>query len=361
MRIFSIMTNIDFVRRSFRYDGGAELASSIFIERLSKLTEVRIVCESWLTDDLPNSLHVLSIATRGLTRKQKYLNFVNKVSRLATCEGNFMHSHELIPGANIIRLGDGLHSSWVKRAGLGDGLFSDGFHKAKVDIEKAALTHRGLDSVIVNSELVAGEVASRYKNARITLIRNTVRREFISEFNPVVKIPKRLLFVGSGWSRKGLSVVLRALSELSEFTLDVYGHDKSKRDYLRLARRLNILDRVNFKGVVRVTPDIYRGAYALVHPAIYEPFPNVAIEALSQGVPVISTLGSGTSDFDEEKGVWTVQHSCPHEIRNAVVDIASVDAKNRMGFREHILQFDSAYLERELLRLYSEIGFCNLV
>jgi len=355
------MPNIDFVRRSFRVDGGAEVASSIFIETLSKINEVRIVCESWEIEELPHSIGVLRIESRGLTRKQKYLNFVDRVSRLARLEGNFMHSHELIPGANVIRLGDGLHSSWMKRANLAAGFFSDGFHKAKVDIEKAALNHRQLDSVIVNSKLVADEVATEYKNARITLIRNIVRSEFILGFKPASKIAKRLLFVGSGWSRKGLSVILEALRYLPEFTLDVYGSDKSKDDYLRLARRLNILNRVNFKGIVRVSPEIYRGVFALVHPAIYEPFPNVAIEALSQGVPVISTMSSGTSDFDRENGVWTLEYPGPFEIRDAVNDIASVSVKKRMAFRDHILQFDSAYLERELSKLYSEIRFGNSI
>lgn len=347
-----IMQKIYFVRRQFRFDGGAEVASSLYLDVLNEIAPTAIVCEDWQSN---SAIDVVKIARKGITRTQKYLGFISAAGQFLQLHPGVVHSHELLPGATTIRLGDGLHSSWVKLGNVRTGVFSDSFHKEKVRLENLALTNTALKYVIVNSRMVEEEVRMSYGDVETVLIRNIVQERF--EIKPQKRnhLNKRLLFVGSGWDRKGLTRAIAALVHLPSFVLDVFGRDRYQAKFERYARSLGVADRVVFRGSMPMQPSLYDGYTALIHPAIYEPFPNVAVEALSQGIPVISTFNSGTSDFSSEEGVWTLPNDSPLEIRNTVEDILSQPISKRSVFRDHIMQFDKAYLRNQLLDLYSNL------
>ena len=46
-------------------------------------------------------------------------------------------------------------------------------------------------------------------------------------------------------------------------------------------------------------PSVYQGAEVLVHPAIYEPFANVCMEAMACGLPVVTSRINGVSEVIE--------------------------------------------------------------
>ena len=72
-----------------------------------------------------------------------------------------------------------------------------------------------------------------------------------------------------------------------------------------LANDLGILDRVNFLGWQE--PDgmdaFYMAIDVLLHPANYDPFPLVVVEAMSWSKPVVGTSTSGTVEEKVEDGV----------------------------------------------------------
>ena len=351
------MQKIYFVRRSFRIDGGAETASHSFLDALSEIAPTRIVSEKWTGSQ---SQQLVEIKKSGITRKQKYINFVCRVQSLMKRTDGVFHSHEFIPGAQIVRLGDGLHTSFLDRSGMRPSLLSSGFHRVKIGFEKACLGSPCLKKVIVNSNLIASELRRFYGITDSQLIRNIVRDDYKDCTIGSFVHSKKLLFVGSGWERKGLFWAIACLKDLPGFTLDIFGRDRSQSKYQRFVRKMGLNDRVFFNGVVPLAPERYRGYTALIHPAIYEPFPNVAVEALSQGVPVISTPGSGTSDFSVAEGVWTIPTVSGSAIKDAVEDVCAVTEIQRSLYREHILQFDKQYLRRELATLYSDLYPCYL-
>jgi glycosyltransferase involved in cell wall biosynthesis len=104
-----------------------------------------------------------------------------------------------------------------------------------------------------------------------------------------------------------------------------------------------------------VTPAVYANATVLVHPALYDPFPNVAIESLSQGTPVVSSLTSGTADFTEEQGVWSSDLSSQQIAKN-ILAAANVSISQRASFREQVCQYDLNYLESEIDKIYKYFG-----
>ena len=106
------------------------------------------------------------------------------------------------------------------------------------------------------------------------------------------------LFMGTGFERKGLIYLLRALPAAGEeIWLVVAGRDAEADRYRALARSLGVEGRVRFLGPVTLPEPIYAAADVLVLPTIYEPFSNACLEALASGLPVITTRAAGVSEL----------------------------------------------------------------
>ncbi|TDG15838.1 glycosyltransferase [Seongchinamella unica] len=103
-----------------------------------------------------------------------------------------------------------------------------------------------------------------------------------------------LLFVGSGFIKKGLDRAIRALANVREqqphqrIRLLVVGQDKERR-FRRLAKKLGVGERVHFLGGRDDVADLLLAADCLVHPALDEAAGIVLLEALVAGLPVICT------------------------------------------------------------------------
>lgn len=110
-----------------------------------------------------------------------------------------------------------------------------------------------------------------------------------------------LLFVGSGFVKKGLDRVLRGVAALPSPVRDrarlvVVGDDKAER-FKRLACRLRIAARVRFVGGRDDVASWLQAADALALPAYDEAAGMVLLEAASAGVPVVATANCGYAPF----------------------------------------------------------------
>lgn len=117
---------------------------------------------------------------------------------------------------------------------------------------------------------------------------------------------KLVLFVGSGFRAKGLDRAVRALAALPEVEkrrarLLVIGQDQPRR-YRTLARWLGVDARVTFAGGRDDVPLHLLAADVLLHPAYHETTGNVLLEALSAGLPVLTTDGCGWASHVSDSG-----------------------------------------------------------
>ena len=96
--------------------------------------------------------------------------------------------------------------------------------------------------------------------------------------------PWSSLHVGSGFERKGVAPLLRALAPRREPAWAVVvGRDKRAARYVTLARALGMAERVRFVGGVSDVRPYYAAADAFVLPTLYDPQPNAALEAMACG------------------------------------------------------------------------------
>jgi glycosyltransferase involved in cell wall biosynthesis len=115
----------------------------------------------------------------------------------------------------------------------------------------------------------------------------------------------RLLAIGSVIRRKGLDVLLAALAtmETSRAVELVIAGDGPERERLAtLANRLPATKKVTWLGEVAPAevPNLLSGADVLVLSSRSEGRPNVVLEALAAGVPVISTRLPGVAGLVED-------------------------------------------------------------
>jgi len=109
-----------------------------------------------------------------------------------------------------------------------------------------------------------------------------------------------LLFASMDFEGKGLRAILAALKVMRERQahLLVLGAGPIQR-FKRIACRFCVGNRVVFAGRVSNIQEYYGAADLALLPTVYEPFPNVNLEAMACGLPVLTTMTAGGADLVE--------------------------------------------------------------
>ncbi len=99
-----------------------------------------------------------------------------------------------------------------------------------------------------------------------------------------------LLFAANDCEKKGLSVLLDALSTLpTHCQLLVAGKTDQHARFARQINSLELNSRVHFLGTVSNMPALYSACDMLIHPTQQDAFPMVVLESMGNGLPVITT------------------------------------------------------------------------
>jgi UDP-glucose:(heptosyl)LPS alpha-1,3-glucosyltransferase len=295
------------VARPFVFHGGVERATAGLVAALAErghAVEVLswgdqeplpgVVARRLALPPLPGALRALALAwlVRALTRRRRW---------------DVVQSHERTLGQDVYRAGEGCHRAYLEAVAAPRARLA--YHRVQLALERRVF--RTTPEVVAISRAGAAEIARLYAvpAARLTVVYNGVDLE---RFHPRRRARERagaraeaglpdraftLLFVGSGFARKGLATALEALARLSDRAsrLVVLGRDR-EAPYRALAARLGVADRVTWLGA---RPDVerwYAAADVLVLPARYEPFGNVHLEALASGLPVVTSRVAGGAE-----------------------------------------------------------------
>ncbi len=371
--------HIAIIRRKFNPYGGAERFILRTIEGLKNShIDISVISEKWQTSETQLSPEfsnqIINVSVTGNSRSSQLKSFQKSVSTiLNTHHFDLIQSHERLLGADIYRLGDGIHAAWVDRLSKYKPWYQklwlkiDPFHRHIIATEKKMAKDKNL-TFIANSPLVKRELMDWYKvpEQQITLIENGINtREFLPS-TPLEKMTAKsnlklsntkplVLFVGSGFERKGAFHLVKAMAILPDFQAMIVGHDKQLKKLKRLVEMLNLEDRVHVVGPRHDVKPYLQAADIFCLPSIYDSLPNALLEALCSGLPVVISDGIGISNKVISKNAGILCEINPLSIGQAIQtawENKALLSKNALSLSK---EYDIEVKSKQWLNLYNRI------
>ncbi|MDQ7989911.1 MAG: glycosyltransferase family 4 protein [Candidatus Dactylopiibacterium sp.] len=307
------------VRQAYNPYGGAERFVERALNALGPELRVTLLTRSWAGEQKPG-VEVRRLPVLKLGRLLRDASFARAVRREIARGGyTLVQSHERIPGCDIFRAGDGVHATWLAQrertlgplARLAQRLSP--WHAFTLRQERRMFLDPALRAVICNSHMVRNDLAARYPAlaGRLHVVHNGID---LARFTPALRDQHRaatrarlgvddarpvLLYVGSGFARKGVPALIEAMArpELAAAELWVVGRDRHEARLVARARALGVAARVRFLGPHKDVTPWLGAADAFALPTLYDPMPNAALEALASGLPVLSSTSSGAAEL----------------------------------------------------------------
>jgi UDP-glucose:(heptosyl)LPS alpha-1,3-glucosyltransferase len=170
-----------------------------------------------------------------------------------------------------------------------------------------------------------------------------------------------LLFVGSGFERKGVPQLLRAFAAMkrTDAHLVVVGSDRRLKAMESLAERLGVAGRVRFTGPLKDVKPLYGTADGFVLPSLYDPCPNAALEALACGLPIVTSTTCGAREWVEAGGNgWVVDAVDGSGLAARLEDLCALagNAAARDAARSAVENLTLGAMSERLLQLYGGLG-----
>lgn len=219
---------------------------------------------------------------------------------------------------DIYRAGEGCHAEWLAIRSEAEPAYKvlsfrmNPLHRALLSIEKQLFLETGL--IVANSNMVKTQIKKHYAvpDERISVIYNGVdtarfapsnREQWRGPARRELAIPdktKTVLFVGTGFERKGLNTLINAISLIKKENIKAVIVGKGNIDkYRRMAAKQGAADKIIFMGPQKDIEKFYSCADIFVLPTLYDPFSNATLEAMASGLPVITTRNNGAAELVE--------------------------------------------------------------
>jgi len=279
--------------------GGAERYCVELTKRLSNLYDVHVFCQSKGKDiDIGkiNFHHVLSFPGSRFINQLFFYFHTRKLTKGAF---DLIHSHEILPNANILTIHVQCFRTHVTK--------SKGIKKI-FNYISLILSPRKLAYFLLEKKTFSG------KNKRFICVSDYIKQNLLenyrlnenlidiampgininshaqSAFKPSnkFKLPDnsfRILFVGNGFERKGLPTLLKAFNEIKSNDIYLLVAGKGNKNE---ALKNNISDKkIIFLGQVQHMHNLYELCDILVHPTLEDTFAMSVLEAMINKIPVI--------------------------------------------------------------------------
>jgi len=296
--------------RPYVFHGGIETATAGLIDELARQGHAVDLITTAGQKEVPG-VTVCRLPTLRHPSVLRLLSFglaARRVARSGAYE--IVQSHERVFLQDIYRAGEGCHRAYLRAMGR-SGAQVNPYHRVVLGLEKRIFGLRTARHVVAISNRSKAEIERLYATpaGRVTVVYNGVD---LSRFHPdnrqrlgkaareefgLAAGDRVILFVGSGFERKGLGPLIEAMARLrpSDSRLVVAGKGDA-RPYRTLAARLGVDDLLRWAGPVERVERLYAAADVVALPARYEPFGNVHLEALASGVPVLTSGAAGGAE-----------------------------------------------------------------
>jgi UDP-glucose:(heptosyl)LPS alpha-1,3-glucosyltransferase len=279
--------------------------------------EVHLFCSEF-TVEPPSGAHGHRVPVLPLGRTARLWSFAVRAPKIiARFNCDLVVSFGRMISQDVLRSGGGAHKVFLEKlAEQAEGrrrLWQklSVYHRSLLALEKRQFAPGGCKKIIAVSEEVKRELMAAYAvpDEKIVVIHNGVDQ---NRFHPSLQekwralmrrewgIPSEapvVLFVGSGFRRKGLDRLLTAWSspKLANMFLLVVGDDARIGRYRAWAAQ-KAPGRIIFAGRRDDVEKFYGTADVLALLSVQEAFGNVVLEALASGLPVLVSRSVGAAE-----------------------------------------------------------------
>ena len=371
---------IAIIRQKFVLYGGAEQFVQGYIQQLAEAGhDIHIFANQWSSSDHPN-IHLHHVRAFKLNSFIRTLSFAWFAARAVGKESfDIIQSHEKTWKQNVYRVGDGCHKEWLDQrkrflpALKRFSLSYNPFHRLILKLEKNIFESGQCKKFIAISQMVKNDILKHYhcpqENISVVyngvdltrfhpenknLYRENIRKELEIPINSVL-----ILFVGSGFERKGLKAILQATQyfKSKDWKLVIMGKGKWKK-YIHFVPE-NLRSQIIYKEPVPDIEKYYAAADIFALPSIYEPFGNANLEALASGLPVITTRHCGAADIIQHRlnGLIVETPESSEEVAENINHLFDPTVRQSMGQNGRALaeHFSVGKNTHEMVKVYEEI------
>lgn len=272
-------------------------------------------------EDLPK---VVSRLARLLRRQrpavlQSFLFHANVVSRWAGWWASVPH---LLSGVRVAERGDAWHL-WLDRATRG---VVERYVCVSQDVAEFTRVRLGLSA------------------ERVAVIPNGIDWRRFAEATPKnfaeLGLPhgrRWIAYIGRLEPQKGVAELVehsrRCLAQLPDYDLLLVGDGPLRAQLERDARRAGAASRVHFVGWRDDVPQIMQASEMVILPSRWEGMPNVILEAMAAGKPVVATATEGVVELlGEGAAAQSVPAGDYDSFAQRIVELAADDAgRRRLG------------------------------
>lgn len=380
---------ITVIRSTYTAAGGVERVTVSLIEGLLK-KGVRVTLLSMPNQKWPLAGPHLDIVPVGIGRGHRLLqvwSFNRGVRRyLSRYRTACVLSLDKVVDFTHLHAGGGTHKTFLEIRRRYDrgvaGFFRriSLFHRYILYLEKKGFESPYLQKVRCNSSLVLDDIRRDYNVAleKLIVVPSGIRWK---EMGPVFDNRhavgaglcrrhqlrsewKMLLFLGSGFSRKGLDVAIRGLGYMpSDYHLVIVGKGRSGY-YQKLASGMGLGNRVHFLGPQPSGWRFAALARAMVLPSQYDPFGGAAAEGHAMGIPALVSDKTGYVDnvIHGQNGVILKTPMTDAAVRQAFAELHALIENPTWTagqFREHARQVDDDIVLEKLLEDFLPVPKTN--
>jgi UDP-glucose:(heptosyl)LPS alpha-1,3-glucosyltransferase len=302
------------------------------------------------------------VPSEGLFRHQSF----DAQSRKLLEKESFdvIHSYCRTSFQDILRLGGGTHREYLIRTDPAYSVFGRLWRQIRpkerleLALERESFAPYASKKIVAVSHRVKDEVVRHYgvPAEKISVIHNGVDA---NEFKPSAEARRlirnqiglddsdyTLLFVGSGFRRKGLESAIAAVERVPSARLVVVGEGQARPHprVLMLGRRTDV-------------SHLYAAADAFIFPTLYDPFPNAVLEAMASGLPAIVSRVAGVSEIIDGDSIVLEDPLNIDEVTAAVKKLEVPSARKAMGnaARQKALAHPLERGYDEYLKLYDDV------
>lgn len=373
--------HIALVRRCYSLKkAGAERYCVNLSRQLQRLGHRVTIIGETIDPDLRDQIEFIPVKVNHWASWTKNRSFAENVKHVvAQHRFDIVHGLSRTAAVDTFRVTDPLQAHWVnvfyRNRVVRFLQHLNPRHRAIFEIERSVFQSATVRRYITQSKLDSRLLTEYYgvpeeKIARISNGVDTsafhpgVRQEADAVRNEFGIEPEQplLIFASMDFRRKGLGPLLEAMaiSKTRDLRLLVLGNG-DQRTYGRMAGHLGLSRNVIFAGRQSSMPRFYGAGDLFVLPTIYEPFPNVNLEAMACGTPVITSATAGGADIIRpgQNGYLLTAPDAVSEMAATIDQHMALSLSQRQEMAQHCWQTAQGMTvelnARNTLRVFEEV------